>query len=423
MYKKKHILILSIIILTQVFLIFFSDIKFFDIKELNYYYTSENFSKMRWSITDREYLSQRIVSGRYQEKYNIGDFDGYKMREDGFYVSHMQAGYPLVLAVFHYFNNAQILNIIILILLIFAIYYIPNDFFNIGERFYIGVFTAISPILLISSSRVYMPDFFAFALSVIGFSLFFCVVSYNKNRIIASSLSFLSGLCFMLSSFSNSEYYVNIVLIIIFFFVFYKKFDIVSFFSSILCFLLGFTAILSINLIYNHKILFDTLNIAGDIGMRSDFFNHSAFISLMLILKTFIESLETVLISIPFIIFAPAGIFYFNKNKDKRILILLLLVFSSGFGILIQSHEIYSYAYIQSGLPYLLILYPMTIFAGTLIYQLRFEYKLILLITLLFIGFCIYFNFIYTLSQDPFNLGISNIWHLEGQNINGLVNK
>lgn len=428
MYRKSHLLVILFLVIFHMSLLLFTDIKFFEDDEVTFYFAAENYAKQRWSISEEEYEAQRVVARTLKDRFNRDNFTQYRKREDGFWVSEKPAGYPLVLSFFHYYGMPRVPNMVLFIILAFAVYLVPNDFFTVKERFYTALLILSCPLVLISSSRFYMVDFFSFATSAIGFVCFFRAVSYSRGLKPGMLYAFLSGVFISLSSFSRITGYANAILIVFFFclVIFTKsariKLPVLG--LSLLSFIAGILVFLIPNAIYNHKVLgsvFQNPYHIGDMALKipKHCFSFQYFTSgepphpFFYIFRNIITSPQIIILSMPAIIFIFAGIYDFYRNKDKKVLLLLFLVFLSVFGLFLQFYRVSTVNYLWNARPYMQGYFPVAVFSALFISRLRARYRIILTITLIAIGYCMCLDFLYSNHQDPYRLGIAELWHMD----------
>ncbi len=424
MYSKKYLLIIALILVFQLSLLIFTDIKFFEDDEWTFYFSAENFSKGRFSLTDSEYKAQRALARIYSARYNTGNFTQYRQRNDGFWVSEKPAGYPLILSIFHRYNAPRLPNIILLILMPLSVFLLKNEFFNERERFYTAVLVIVCPLVLISSSRFYMVDFFSFSLTVIGFSCFLSAVSYQNKQVFNCLLSFISGISLSLSSFARIIGYGNVFIIIIFILFFSKKAGWKKTSSVLLFFLLGIFVFLLPNAVYNYRVLGNVLQNpyhVGDMPLKipKNCFSFQYFINgdppypFLYIFRNIITSPQIIFLAMPAIMFMLAGIYIFYKEKDRRVLVFLLLVFASIFALFIQFYRVSTVNYLWNGRPYLQGFFPVAVFSAVFLSWIRSKIRIILLFMLIFSGYCLFFDFLYNNHQDPYYLGIEQLWNMD----------
>ncbi len=424
MYRKSHVIIISFFIAFQISLLIFTEIKFFEDDEWTFYFAAENYSKGRFSITGEEYLAQQAIARVRSEKYNSDNFTQYRQRKDGFWVSEKPPGYPLILSVFHYHSIPKLPNILLFIAMGYAFYFIKNDYLSVRERFYTSVLVMTCPLVLIASSRFYMVDFFSFSLSGLGFATFLGAVSLYKNRLYNILLGFASGIFISLSSFSRITGYGNAIFIAVFILLFIRKAGRKRIITILIFFIIGVMVFLIPNAVYNYRVLggvFQNSYFIGDMPLKipKNCFSFQYLFSgepphpFFYVFRNIITSPQIIMVAMPAILFMFPGICTFFRKKDKRIMLFLLLVFGAIFGLYLQFYRVSTVNYLWNARPYLQGFFPVAVFSGVFLSRLRRDYRVIILITLIFIGYGLFFDFLYNNNQDPYYLGIKNLWHID----------
>ena len=415
--------ILACLLLFPLIVLVFTDIRFFEPDEWTYYFTAKNFANHDFSITHQQYKQQKTFALKHARKYNKHHFTQYRLREDGRYISEKPAGYPLVVCLLQALGLEKLPNLLLYAAAVLALYLLPDNLFIRRERLCMAVLLAVCPLVLISLSRFYMADFFAFALTAVGVSFVLNSVYRAPSR---WSLPFaaLAGACLAYSGFCRITNYAFLPVTGVFLLLhlWHRRSRRVVF--LLLAFCLGAGVVLLVNALYNQLVLGGLLLTPYRVGAMALKIPQHCFAfqylyagkpqyPLLIIGRNLVKMPQILLLAMPAGIFLLPGLARALRMKRPRLLLYLLLLLAAVFGLFLQFYRVSTTCYLWNARPYLQGFLPIAMIGGLFFSDLNRRKTILLLLVMVLLGYALFFTFLYDNHQDPFGLGIAPIWNIK----------